>query len=287
MEPTLTIFWRIFIITIYLCLLFFLNKEYIKNPKHFTKRVLFTVFLSITGSTLVLLGTIYDYFIFLVLNHNIKSGLYFILSITKLDYINYIDNILICIIPALLISIYSFNARSFKQSFLRSSVSSVCLFLMVDILLFLFAKYPSSPLRQLLLGLFHDIIGGIIFGFLIAIILYYYKRLLTDITFDKNVTVIKYYKLIFTISLASIFIYFLFFYRTYEAFSLILNDYDLFKFQFYSENVDKNIKVLIPTSGIYFGHKGDSPFKQIFKRCLGRNRNLRGCNRGVKKDVFR
>jgi hypothetical protein len=51
-----------------------------------------------------------------------------------------------------------------------------------------------------------------------------------------------------------------FYYRTYNPFYLTLNDYELFKFQFYSKNADKELKVLIPTSGIYFGYEGNSPF---------------------------
>ncbi len=60
--------------------------------------------------------------------------------------------------------------------------------------------------------------------------------------------------------LGVIFIYFIFFYRTYNPFYLTLNDYELFKFQYYSKKGDKELKVLIPTSGIYFGYEGDSPF---------------------------
>jgi hypothetical protein len=168
-------------------------------------------------------------------------------------------------IPALLIAIYSFNATTFNQSFIRSSISAILIFLTVDIISIIFDKAYPFPLRGILFGLFHDIVGGIIFGYLIAISLSYLKRKLYDPSFGKRAVVIKYYNLVLTITIGCIIIYLLFFYRTYNDFSLIVKDYDLLNFHYYNKQNDKNVKVQIPISGTILHFENDLPFSFVWK----------------------
>lgn len=262
MDHVLNNFQRFIIVIITFYLLYFISKDSIKDIKHFIKRFLFSLILVIICSIIILIGFISNHFIYHILNDNITAGINCLLrnTINNLNYVNIIDLILIIVIPSTLITIYSFYANNFNQSLKRSLFSSITIFLMADLIIIILGNEPSSTFNGILLGLFNDIIGGIIFGFLIAITLFYYKRLLIDSAFDRNIKLYKYNRLLFTLALGSIFIYFIFFYRTYNTFSLTLNDYDLFKFQFYNKNADNKIKVVIPTTGIYFEYEGDTPF---------------------------
>lgn len=260
MDHVLTNFWRVLIILISIYLIYFINKGSIKNINQFVKRFLFWLLLSVTCSIIIIIGTIYNFFMFNLLNNNTDTAIKYILSLKSIVPVNLIDSILFFIIPTILISVYSYYANNFKQSFYRSSCASIIVFLMTEIILIILEIESPYSINSLIYGLFHDIIGGILFGFIISLVILLYKRMLIDSSFDRNVKLIKYYKLILTIVLGSIFIYFMFFYRTYNSFSLTLSDYDLFRFQFNTVNADKNVKVVIPTTGIFFGYESDFPF---------------------------
>jgi hypothetical protein len=212
MDYVLTNFWRVLILIIISYLLYIINKSSINNTYHFIKRYLFSLILAITCSTIILIGIIFNHFISHVLNDSLNAGLNCLINNTFKNtyYVIISDIILIILIPSTLIMVYSFYANNFRQSYIRSLSSSIIIFLMADLIINILGGESPSAINRMLLGLFHDIIGGIIFGFIISITLLYYKRLFIDSAFDKKIKLVKYYKLLFTIVLNVIFIYFIF-----------------------------------------------------------------------------
>ncbi|MFZ0050750.1 MAG: hypothetical protein WAK96_03165, partial [Desulfobaccales bacterium] len=240
-------------------LIFVLNRRTFNNVKVFIKGYLFTLMLCVVCSLLFLLGLIYTHYVYIILNYNMNFGVLFIKSLPNLRYMIYCDWILLVIIPSLIIAIYTFNAETFKISCIRSSISSMTIFLTSDIISIICNKVSPRP-REILFYLVADIFGGIIFGYVIARSLSYLKRKLYDPSFGNRAIVIKYNNLLLTIAISSILLYFLFFYRTYNPFSLIVNDYDVLSFQYYNTNEDQNVTVQIPISSLLLKYEGELPF---------------------------
>jgi len=289
MNHFLTSFYRVVIITITIYLIFMINKDSINNKKLFIKRFMISLTLTIICSTIMLVGIIFNHFIYHILNDNINAAINCLMSnsLKKANYILFMDSVILIIVPSTLITVYSFYANDFKRSLTRSVSASILIFLMADLITIILDKEPSSTFNVILLTLFNDIFGGIIFGFVIAITLFYYKRLFIDADFDRNIRLFKYNKLLITLALGSIFIYFIFFYRTYNNFYLMLNDYDLFKYKYFSKTARNKIKVIIPTSGIYIGYEGDLPFSFNWdykdKQLTDKKTRIRFANLNLKK----
>ncbi len=171
MDNVLTNFWRVIILIITSYLLFTINKGSINNIKQFIKRYLFSLILVIACSVIILIGIIFNHFIGHILNDSLRIGLNCLIhnTLLKANHVIIIDIILIILIPSTLITIYSYYATNFRQSFIRSSTSSIIIFLMADLIINILGGESSSTINRMLLGFFHDIIGGIIFGFVISV----------------------------------------------------------------------------------------------------------------------
>lgn len=261
MNYYLTTIYRLVILSVTIYLIFKLNADSFNNKKLFVRNFIISLILTVLCSTIILFGIILNHFIYHVLNDNIKAAINCLMNNTlKIDnYIAFLDSILIIMVPSTLIMVFSFYANDFKRSLTRSISASIIIFLIADLITIIIEQEPSSTFRGILLSLFNDVFGGFIFGYVVAITLFYYKRFFIDSDFDRNIQLFKYNKLLITLAIGSIFIYFIFFYQTYNNFYLTLTDYDMYKFN-YSKIDGNKIKVIIPTSSIYIGQDGDSPF---------------------------
>jgi hypothetical protein len=220
MNYYLTTTYRLVILAITIYLIFKINKDSFNDKKVFLRNFIISLTLSLLCSTIILFGIILNHFIYHILNDNIKSAINCLMTNTlKQDnYIAFVDSILLLMAPSTLIMVFSFYANDFKRSLIRSISASIIIFLIADLITIIIEQEPSSTFKGILLSLFNDVFGGFIFGYVVAITSFYYKRLFIDLNFNKNIKLFKYNKLLITLAIGSIFIYFIFFYQTYNNF---------------------------------------------------------------------